>query len=71
MERLKAVPPQPGQKAPLLVYFGNLLARGSLNALESVELGRLVLSQNKKELLLNWMREGKLAASEELGDLLQ
>jgi hypothetical protein len=31
---------------------------------------RLVLSQSKKELLLNWWNEGKLEASEEMGDLV-
>jgi hypothetical protein len=29
-----------------------------------------VLSQNKKELLSNWWNEGKLEASEEMGDLV-
>lgn len=55
----------------MLIYFGNLLAKGKLNAMESVELARLVVSQNKKDLLVNWMKEGKLEPSEELGDLLQ
>jgi clathrin heavy chain len=31
---------------------------------------RLVLTQNKKELLTNWWNDGKLEASEELGDLV-
>jgi hypothetical protein len=31
---------------------------------------RLVLSQNKKDLLTNWYNEGKLESSEELGDLV-
>jgi hypothetical protein len=31
---------------------------------------RLVLVQNKKDLLTNWWNEGKLEASEELGDLV-
>ncbi len=31
---------------------------------------RLVLSQNKKELLTNWYSEGKLEPSEKLGDLV-
>ena len=47
----------PGQTSPLLVYFGTLLTRGRLNAYESVELSMLVLSQNKKHLLDNWLRE--------------
>ena len=47
---------QPGTTSPLLVYFGTLLTRGKLNAFESVELSRLVLSQNKKHLLDNWFK---------------
>jgi len=32
---------------------------------------RLVLSQNKKELLVNWWNEGKLEPGEEMGDLVR
>mmetsp|Transcript_18521 Transcript_18521/g.52003 ORF Transcript_18521/g.52003 Transcript_18521/m.52003 type:complete len:1694 (+) Transcript_18521:108-5189(+) len=70
MDRLKAVAPQPGQKPPILVYLGLLLQKGNLNPSESGELTRLVLSQNKKELLVNWWNEGKLEPSEEMGDML-
>ncbi len=31
---------------------------------------RLVVSQNKKELLVNWFNEGKLEPGEELGDII-
>ncbi|GLI67875.1 hypothetical protein VaNZ11_012164 [Volvox africanus] len=68
MERLKSAVPPAGQKPPILVYLGVLLQRGKLNGPESGELARLVLSQNKKDLLVNWWGEGKLEASEELGD---
>ena len=57
MDRFKAVPPAPGQSSPLLVYFGTLLTRGRLNTFESVELAQLVVAQNKKHLLDNWLRE--------------
>jgi hypothetical protein len=40
MEKLKAVAPAPGQKAPILVYLGLLLQKGRLNAYESSELAR-------------------------------
>lgn len=68
IESLKRAPAAAGQTSPLLVYFGTLLSRGKLNALESVELGRLVIAQGKKQLLDGWWREGKLEASEDLGD---
>jgi len=69
VEGFKRVPSQPGQTSPLLVYFGTILTKSRLNEFESVELGRLVMSQNKKHLLDNWYKEGKLTPSEELGDL--
>ena len=63
IESFKLVPPTPGQTSPLLVYFGTILTKSSLNQLESVELGRLVLSQNKKQLLDNWWKvRGRAAA---------
>lgn len=71
VEGFKRVPAQPGQTSPLLVYFGTILTKASLNDFESVELGRLVMSQNKKQLLDNWYKEGKLTPSEELGDLFK
>lgn len=71
VEAFRRAPPTPGQTSPLLVYFGTVLSRAALNALESVELGRLVLGQGKKALLDNWQREGKLTPSEELGDLFR
>ncbi|KAK3233841.1 hypothetical protein CYMTET_55889 [Cymbomonas tetramitiformis] len=69
--RFQQVPAQPGQTPPLLQYFGTLLTKGALNGFESVELARLVLSQNKKSLLENWLGEDKLECSEELGDLVK
>lgn len=58
IERFKRVPTQPGTTSPLLIYFGTILTKSSLNADESVELGRLVMSQNKKPLLDNWWKVG-------------
>ncbi len=46
---------------PPLTYPGRVVC---------VCLNRLVLGQNKKELLTNWYNEGKLEPSEELGDLV-
>ena len=73
IEKFKSVPPPAGQPSPLLVYFGALLSvpGGKLNALESTELAKLVLSQNKKHLLEGWLKDGKLEACESLGDALK
>lgn len=68
---MQSVPVQAGQTPPLLQYFGTLLTKGKLNAFESLELSRLVVNQNKKNLLENWLAEDKLECSEELGDLVK
>ncbi|XP_078181065.1 clathrin heavy chain 2 isoform X2 [Carex rostrata] len=69
--KFQSVPVQSGQTPPLLQYFGTLLTKGKLNAFESLELSRLVVNQNKKNLLENWLAEDKLECSEELGDLVK
>uniref|UniRef100_A0A0D9XN70 Clathrin heavy chain linker core motif domain-containing protein n=1 Tax=Leersia perrieri TaxID=77586 RepID=A0A0D9XN70_9ORYZ len=69
--KFQSVPVQSGQTPPLLQYFGTLLTRGKLNAYESLELSKLVVNQNKKNLLENWLAEDKLECSEELGDLVK
>ncbi|KAG5064119.1 hypothetical protein JHK85_005302 [Glycine max] len=69
--KFQSVPVQAGQTPPLLQYFGTLLTRGKLNSYESLELSRLVVNQNKKNLLENWLAEDKLECSEELGDLVK
>lgn len=70
VESFKRVPAQGGQ-SPLLVYFGRILTTSALNDFESVELGRLVISQKKKQLLDKWYKEKKLTPSEELGELFK
>jgi len=68
--KFAAAPAHPGAQAPLLLYFGTCLSRGRLNAFESTELAKLVLAQNKKQLLDGWLADDKLECSEELGDLI-
>lgn len=70
MSRFQMVPTPQGQTQPLLQYFGACLQKGKLYSFEAIELAKLVLSQNRKHLLDNWVRDDKLEASEELGDLL-
>ena len=55
----------------LLQYFQNLLKKGKLNSIESIELSRLVLAKGGIEHIKGWLKEQKLEASEELGDLLR
>ncbi|PCH02497.1 Clathrin, heavy chain [Penicillium occitanis (nom. inval.)] len=71
INRFKNAPQGGQQMSVILQYFGMLLDKGSLNRYESLELVRPVLQQNRKHLLEKWMRENKLEASEELGDLVR
>lgn len=69
--RFQGLPAQGGGLTPHLQYFGILLDKGSLNKQESIELGRLVLQQQRKHLIEKWLSENKLECSEELGDAAQ
>ncbi|UKK01209.2 clathrin heavy chain [Theileria orientalis] len=51
-------------------YFSVMLEAGKLNEVESLELVKPVLLQNRKELVKKWMDQDKLTESEQLGDLL-
>jgi len=66
-QRLQAVP---GQPAPALQYFQTLLEKGKLNAVESVELAKPVVQQQRTPMLEQWLKEDKLECSEALGDLV-
>lgn len=71
IERFKTVPQTSGQLSVILQYFGVLLDKGALNKIESIELVRPVLQQNRKHLLEKWLKENKLECSEELGDIVR
>jgi clathrin heavy chain len=71
MYQFMQVPVQPGQTSALLQYFGILLELGKLNKHESIEICKPVIQQGKKQLLEKWLKEDKLEASEDLGDLIR
>lgn len=71
IEQFKAVAVPAGQMSPILQYFGILLEKGELNQVETLELARPVLAQGRKQLLEKWLKENKLACSEELGDVVR
>lgn len=68
--RFQQIPVQPGQVPPVLQYFSTLLESGRLNEQESVEVAKPVLQQNRLPLMEKWLKEDKLQASENLGDLI-
>lgn len=72
IDRFKRVQQQPtGQLSIVLQYFGILLDKGTLNKVESIELVRPVMLQNRKHLLEKWLKENKLDCSEDLGDVVR
>ena len=71
IKMFQSMPPVAGQPVPVLQYFSILLEQGQLNKLESIELVRPVVQQQKKPLLEKWLKEKKLQPSEELGDLVK
>jgi clathrin heavy chain len=56
---------------PILTYFGMLLEKGKLNAMESLELAKPVIQPGKQQLLQKWLGEEKLECTEELGDAIK
>jgi clathrin heavy chain len=63
---------QHGQGQGLLQYFQLLLQQGKLNAVESLELARPVLTKPQgMDHIRGWLKDQKLEPSEELGDLLK
>ena len=69
--QFKGVQVAPGQPSPLIAYFSTLMEYGKLNALESLELIRLVVANGRRDLVEKWLREDKLECNEELGDIVQ
>ncbi|KAK1935936.1 clathrin heavy chain [Babesia divergens] len=71
MNRFINAPVSPGQSSPALHYFSVLLEQGRLTSQESLELVRPVVAQDRKELIKQWLDQGKLTESEDLGDLVR
>jgi len=53
------------------IYFSTLLETTKLNEIESVELVKPVLSQGKKNLVEDWIRQDKLTHSSQLGETIK
>eukprot|EP00736_Rhodelphis_marinus_P012217 Rmarinus@m.21906 len=71
IQRFRGIPQQPGQPAPLLMYFQTLLDKSKLNRVEGVELGGLIIQYNRVEMLKQWVTDEKIDCSEELGDIVK
>jgi clathrin heavy chain len=71
IEKFKQLPKQANQPYPLIQYFFIILEKAKLNDIESLELCALVLNQNKKNFIEEWIAKDKLSYTEGLGDLLE
>lgn len=71
IQQFKSVKAADGGTTPLLHYFSTLLEYDKLNALESIELMRPVVAQQRRELVEKWLKENKLECTEELGDIVK
>ncbi|CAN0421695.1 unnamed protein product, partial [Discosporangium mesarthrocarpum] len=57
IQRFQQIPAVAGQPPPVFQYFSVLLEKGKLNAMESIELARPVLSQGRTDMLEKWLTE--------------
>ena len=60
-----------GNPQPILIYFQTMMEKGKLNKIESVEMSRPLVAQNRTDLLNKWFNENKFTCSEELSELVK
>lgn len=69
INKLKSIPATGGPQ-PIIVYFSTLLETTKLNDIESIELVRPVLQQQRFKVLEDWIKADKLTFTSQLGDLV-
>jgi len=69
-DTIRRIQGMPDGARQLLVYLTRLAKKGPLNAVESIELARPALAQGRLPLIDKWVKEKKMTASAELGDLI-
>jgi clathrin heavy chain len=69
INKLKSIPATGGPQ-PIIVYFSTLLETTKLNEIESLELARPVLQQQKFKVFEDWIKQDKLTFTSQLGDLI-
>jgi len=67
----KNAPTNPGQQAPILVYYQILMEKGKLNAIESMEIVKPLVIQDKRKVIETWFNEGKFTCTEELAECVK
>ncbi|KAA6384176.1 MAG: putative Clathrin heavy chain 1, partial [Streblomastix strix] len=71
IQRFKTALPIGGGAPPLMQYLAVLLSHRRLNEQESLELVGPVVQQGRKDMAERWLRDGKITASEPLGNFLR
>ena len=69
INKLKGLPSTGGPQ-PIIVYFSTLLETTQLNEIESVELAKPVLQQQRFPVFEQWLNANKLTLTTQLGDLV-
>jgi clathrin heavy chain len=67
----KNSPSQPGQQAPILIYYQTLMEKGKLNSVETLEIVKPLVLQQKKQVIEAWFNENKFTCSEELSEIVK
>lgn len=69
INKLKSIPATNGPQ-PIIVYFSTLLETTKLNEIESIELAKPVLAQQRFQVFEGWIAADKLTLTSQLGDLV-
>jgi len=60
-----------GNPQPILVYFQTIMEKGKLNHVETLEIVKPLVMQQKTQFIENWLNEGKFTCSEELAEIVK
>ena len=60
-----------GNPNPMMIYFQTMMNQGKLNKVESIEMAKPLIQQQRLDILNNFFRENKFTASEELSELVK
>ena len=60
-----------GYPQPILVYFQTIMEKDKLNGIESIEICRPLVAQNRTDLLNKWFNEDRFTCTEQLSELVK
>ncbi|KAK2960627.1 putative Clathrin heavy chain 1 [Blattamonas nauphoetae] len=71
LQRFKQAQPMDNQPPPIVQYLGVIMDAGKLNEFETLELCMPMIQSGQKAKAEEWMRQGKITPSEELGNFVR